>query len=590
MATVKETTQQTGKGKVISALLDKANTLPKKPGCYFMKNKNGEVIYVGKAKNLKSRVGSYFNNSSKTPKTQILVSHVRDFDFIITGSDAESYVLENNLIKKHRPKYNIRLKDDKSYPYLSINNNHDFPRLEYVRRPKKNKGVELYGPYPTGSNIGNTIQVVTKAFGLRDCSDHEFKARTTPCILYQMKQCSAPCVDYVYKEEYQKELDLALNLFKGKRKAAQSVEYLKDKMHKKAEEEQFEHAALLRDYISEIELFLENSYEQSVEFMDEKNADIISFYQGESEIDISIYLIRGGALLGHRNYNFLNQDMFEQAQEEVLLYLLQYYSKNDEVLPERIITSLSKENSKNLEEALIKLNEGELKLKVESSSKKYAPILEMTHKHAEETQRVRLENEESVYTGLHRLKELLGLKQRPKTLEGYDVAIWQGKSPAASQVVFYEGAPDKQGYRYYHLEERPEGNNDFAMMREVFERRLKYKNFPDVFVVDGGKAQVNTVVKVLEELEIDVPVVGIAKARDLSSGNYKAEEISKSEERLIIPGRANPYILNKCPSLYRIIVQLRDEAHRFSRKLHHKAEEKRLFHGKNKKKKNKKKN
>lgn len=586
MATVKETAQQLKGTKLLSTLLDKANTLPKKPGCYFMKNKSEEVIYVGKAKNLKNRVTSYFNNSSKTAKTQILVGHIRDFDFIITSSDAESYVLENNLIKKHRPKYNIRLKDDKSYPYLSVNNNHQYPRLEYVRRPKKQSGIELYGPYPTGSNIGNIIQVITKAFELRDCSDHEFKSRTTACILYQMKQCSGPCVDYIKEAEYEQNLSRALNLFKGKKKAKQSVTFLEDKMHQKAQQEEFEHAALLRDYIQEIQIFLENSYEQSVEFMDEKNADIVAYYQGESEIDISIYLIRGGALLGHRNYNFLNQDMFEQTQEEVLLYLLQYYSKNDEVLPERIITSLSKENSKSLEQALVKLNEGQIKLKVESSSKKYAPILEMTLKHAQETQRVRIQNEESVYTGLNRLKELLNLKQRPKILEGYDVAIWQGKSPAASQVVFYEGAPDKQGYRYYHLEERPEGNNDFAMMREVFTRRLKYKKFPDVFVVDGGKAQVNTVVKVLEELNIDVPVVGIAKARDLSSGNYKAEQINKSEERLIIPGRANPYILNKCPSLYRIIVQLRDEAHRFSRKLHHKAEEKRLFGDKKKKRKN----
>lgn len=580
MGTVKETT---GK-KIIGELLSKANALPKKPGCYFMKNSAEEVIYVGKAKNLKSRVTSYFNNSQKNAKTQILVSHIRSFDFIMTDSEAESFVLENNLIKKHRPKYNIRLKDDKSYPYISINYNHDFPRLEYVRRPKKKKGQELFGPYPTGTNIGKIIQVVTKAFGLRDCSLHEFRTRKTPCILFQMKQCSAPCVDKIGINDYKENLEMALNLFRGKRKSSQSLQFLELLMLEKAEKEEFEYAAMLRDYIQEIEIFLSSSYEQKVEFVDEKNVDIISYHQGESETDISLYLIRGGALLGHRNYHFLNQDMLSETEEEIVQYLLQYYSENDEVVPERVITSLTSEYCSHFESALQKIIGEQFKIKVEKGSKKYQSLLSMTKKHAQETQRVRIENEESVYTGLHRLKDLLKLKQRPKTLEGYDVAIWQGKSPAASQVVFYEGAPDKKAYRYYHLEERPEGNNDFAMMREVFLRRLKYGNFPDVFVVDGGKAQVNTVVKVLEELEVDVPVVGIAKARDLSRGNYKAEQISKSEERLIIPGRSNPYILNKCPSLYRIIVQLRDEAHRFSRKLHHKAEEKRLFKGKNKKK------
>lgn len=584
MASVKETSHK----RTIEELLAKANTLPKKPGCYFMMNKAEEVIYVGKAKDLKSRVKSYFSNSQKTPKTQILVSHITSFDFIMTDSEAESYVLENNLIKKHRPKYNIRLKDDKSYPYISIDRNVEFPRLEYVRRPKKKKGVELFGPYPTGTNIGKVIQVVTKAFALRDCSLHEFRGRKTACILYQMKQCSAPCVGKISKSDYDESMEMALNLFKGKRKASTSLQFLRDLMLIKAEEEEFEHAALLRDYIAELELFLSSSYEQSVEFVDEKNVDIVSFYQGESETDISLYLIRGGALLGHRNYNFLNQDMLSDTEEEIIQYLLQYYSENDEAIPERIITSISDEFCNHFQSALQQIIGEQFKIKVEKGSKKYQSLLSMTQKHAEETQRVRIENEESVYTGLHRLKDLLKLKQRPKTLEGYDVAIWQGKSPAASQVVFYEGAPDKKAYRYYHLEERPEGNNDFAMMREVFLRRLKYGKFPDVFVVDGGKAQVNTVVKVLEELDIDVPVVGIAKARDLTSGNYSAREISKSEERLIIPGRANPYVLNKCPSLYRIIVQLRDEAHRFSRKLHHKAEENRLFKGKNKKIKKKK--
>ena len=216
-------------------------------------------------------------------------------------------------------------------------------------------------------------------------------------------------------------------------------------------------------------------------------------------------------------------------------------------------------------------------MKVLGITKKYIPLIEMSRKHAEETQRIRMENAESVYLGLNKLKDLLSMKERPQILECYDVAIWQGQSPTASQIVFEEGKADKTKYRYYHLATRPEGNNDFAMMREVISRRVDNGNLPDVFIIDGGIAQVNTVTAVLSELKLDIPVAGIAKSKDLTSGDYRSKEVSRSEERLIIPGRTNPYILSKCPPLFKIIVSMRDEAHRFSRKLHHKAESKRTL-------------
>jgi len=542
-----------------------------------MKNQDGEVIYVGKAKNLKNRVVSYFNNSSKSPKTQILVSHIREFEFIITESDAESFVLENNLIKEYRPKYNIRLKDDKSYPYVKINRGHDFPRIKFVRRPKKQKNVELFGPFPTGSGIGNIIKIITKSFKLRDCSSREFSLRKTPCLLYQMDQCSAPCVNLISEEDYAANFELALGFFRGKRKAKTALTYLVQTMLNLAEHEQFEQAAILRDQVEHLKTFMEQSYVQNVEFLDDQNIDILAYYQGENEVDISLYMIRQGVLLGHKNFNFSNSDMWEGLEDEVILYMLQYYSQFDEIIPDKIITSLNKEFNQTFHHALTKINCESAPIKVESKTKKYLSLLESTEDHARENQRVRIENEDSVYVGLHKLKDLLNLKDRPRTLECYDIAIWQGKSPTASQIVFHDGKADKKAYRYYHLQELPEGNNDFAMMKEVFERRLKHKNFPDVFIVDGGTGQVNIVTAVLKELEIDIPVVGIAKSRDLNTGNYRSTEASKSDERLVIPGRMNPYILSKCTSLFRIVVQMRDEAHRFSRKLHHKAEHKRII-------------
>lgn len=558
-------------------LQSKANTMPKTSGCYFMRGKHGEIIYVGKAKNLKSRVSSYFNKSTKSPKTQVLVGHIYDFDFMLTQSDAESFVLENNLIKEHKPKYNIMLKDDKTYPYLAINFNHDFPKLEYVRRPKRRKGVELFGPFPVGSNISKILRVLTKAFRLRDCSMHEFNSRKTACILHQMNQCSAPCVGYIKKGEYKRDLEMAVNFFRNKKKVMKTLDYLTTTMMNHAEKEEFELAGIVRDYLEELDEFAQKSFDQSVESLSSSNCDIVSYYVGEEEVDISLYLIRQGNLIGHKNFHFLNADLFDEVETEIVQAMLQYYSQNSDVLPEKIITDLSQSHSKEFEAALCKIVGEGIRFSIHSKTKKYESLINSTRNHAKESQRVRVKNQDSVYVGLNRLKTLLSLKDRPKILECYDIAIWQGKSPAASQVVFYEGKPDKKQYRHYHMTELPEGNNDFAMMREVFERRLKHGNYPDVFIVDGGIQQVNTVKKVLDELSVTVPVIGIAKARDLKKAGFRFADVKLSEERLVIPNRSNPFILNKCPGLMRIVVQMRDEAHRFSRRLHHKAEKKRVI-------------
>jgi excinuclease ABC subunit C len=559
-------------------LLDQANTLPKKSGCYFMLGRHGEIIYVGKAKSLKSRVTSYFNASAKSPKTQLLVEQISNFDFILTYSDAESFVLENNLIKKHRPKYNIQLKDDKSYPYVTINLKEKFPRLEYMRRPKRKQQQELFGPFPVGSNISSILKILTKVFSLRDCSLHDFNTRKTPCILYQMKQCSAPCTEEITQDNYRKDLELATNFFKTNKKVKATLEFLTLKMMKCAQDELFEQAASLRDDIEVLDAFAQKSFEQTVENLSDSNIDVISYYVGADEIDISIYMIRQGNLLGHKSFHFLKADFLKEIEEEIIGAILQYYSSLEEVIPEKIITDFTKDASEQLGLAIKKMLGQDLKLQVQSHSKKYARLLKSVNTHAQETQSVRIQNHSSVFIGLEKLQDLLSLKERPKILECYDVAVWQGKSPTASQIVFYEGRPDKKQYRYFHLTELPEGNNDFEMMREVFYRRLKYGNLPDVFIVDGGVQQVNTVKKVLDELEIEVPVVGIAKARDLKKSGYRSSEIKRSEERLVIQGRSNPFVLNKCWSLMRIVVNMRDEAHRFSRKLHHKAEHKRIIH------------
>jgi excinuclease ABC subunit C len=559
-------------------LEEKAKLLPTKPGCYLMKNKDQQIIYVGKAKNLRSRVTSYFNTSAKNAKTSILVSHIIDFDFIMTTSDAESFVLENTLIKKHTPKYNIRLKDDKSYPYIVINHNEPFPRLEFIRRVKRGKGIEVFGPFVTGSNVWDIINILRKSFCLRDCKLSDFKTRKEPCLLYQMKQCSAPCVGKTSVEEYEIDLSFARDMFSGS--GVKTIRELEKRMVIAAEAEEFEKAAQIRDDLNILGDFANNFKQENAEHSDEKNLDIVAFYQGELEVDISIYMMRNGVLLGHKNFNFSNLDIVETLEDLVLNFMFQYYSATYDSLPQLIVTQMNDECNEILQVAMVTLDKN---IRVRSPMKKYDSFLNLTRDHAFEQQRVRLLHEDSVYVGLNKLKDLLGLKERPVVLECYDVAIFQGSSPTASQIVFHDGKPDKKNYRYYHLEELPEGNNDFAMMRELIIRRSDNGSLPDVFIVDGGLGQVNIFKEALKELNIAIPVIGIAKSKVIKTRDgFKNEDIKRSEERLIIPGRSNPYMLNQNRSLYKIIVQMRDEAHRFSRKLHHKEEMKRVITGKKK--------
>lgn len=560
-------------GKTQQLLLEKAKSLPRKPGCYLMKDRNEKVIYVGKAKDLKSRVSTYFQSSAKTPKTEILVSHIRTFDFFLTQTETEAFVLENNLIKKHTPKYNILMRDDKSYPYVVINNNEDFPRIEYQRRVKRGAKKKVYGPFVHGSNISEVIRILTKSFQLRDCTMREFNSRTKPCLLFQIHQCSAPCVGKIEKKSYDQDMKLALSFFEGKGK--KGIDFLTKKMEEAAENEHFEEAAILRDNLGILQEFVDFSKQRNAEIdFKYQDLDILSYYQGEEETDLAIYIVRNGILLGHKNFHFPTGESIEDIEESLLNFSFQYYSQTHDSLPKAIVHSFSTAHGKLLSEAIQTI----AKIKVMKPTKSIESLVNLAKDQAFEHQRVRLSNQESIYVGLNKLKDLLGMKERPRVLECYDVAIFQGSSPTASQIVYEEGKPNKKKYRYYHLEVREEGNNDFAMMKEVLERRLKAGELPDVFIVDGGKGQVSTFLTVLKEFELDIPVVGIAKAKNIAGNqSFTKKEVSHSEERLVIPGRSNPYILQKCKSLMKVVVEMRDEAHRFSRKLHHKAEKKRTI-------------
>ena len=542
---------------------EKIKRLPQKIGIYLMKGRNDKVLYIGKAKNLRNRVSSYFSRL-QTPKTKALLSHVVDIDFLMTSNEAEALILENNLIKKYSPRYNILMRDDKSYPYVEVNFQERYPKLEYTRRPQRGESTEVFGPFVHNSHIGEVLRAIIKVFKLRDCSNYEFRMRNRPCLLYQIKQCSAPCVKLISPHEYAQSVDKALDFFRGKH--TEVITQLKDEMQEYSCREEYEYAALLRDNIQILENFIKTSNRQNVELhLNVRDFDILAFYEGEIDVDIAIYLVRNNLLLGHKVFHFHLFECKEYLEEEVLKFVLQYYENTRDSLPEKIFSSFASATFQLFKEVMKIQKNGQVH--VARPTKDVKSLMKLTAEYAQEHQRFRMSRREVLLMGLNKLKELLNLKERPSMIECFDIAIFQGTSPAASQVVFQDGEPLKSSYRHYHLTERPEGNNDFAMMEEVFLRRINHGQFPDLFVVDGGVGQVSVVKKILEEKNLSTPIIGIAKS-DMSKGK---------EERLVIPGRSSPYLLHKNRPLMKIITHLRDEAHRFSRRLHHKTESKRYF-------------
>lgn len=567
-------------------LAHKAKSLPEFPGCYLMKDSSGNILYIGKAKNLRDRVSSYFCfDIHQNIKTRLLVEKIDSFEFIITMNNVEALVLENNLIKKHRPKYNIALKDDRTFPYILIDYQHDYPTLNFFRKNNaetnsrnsktpKNSGQEFLGPYPTGSNIGNVIRVLKKIFLLRDCSDIKFKNRSHPCLLFQMHYCSAPCVNKISKSDYQKNLDAAKRFLSGKSLDICKVQ--EESMLAAAEEENFEWAKIIRDNLKMLEEFLAFGRQKNVEIFEtvnNSNIDIVAYCEFQNELDLSIYIVRNGLLLGHKN---LHDNFFMESADECAVRLLSkyYLTQIEDLLPDKIITDWNDDISQEFISYC--------KIKVDRPGRKFQELIALVKKHVLEVQRLRVLRNDGVTNGLSLLQELLGLKKYPDLIECYDIAIFAGSSPTASKVVFEKNSLNKEKYRFYHLEERAEGNNDFKMLEEVFSRRLENidkdhdkgkDSLPDVFLVDGGQLQVNVLEKILKTKNINIPVVGIIKSRN--------KGVNKSDERLVLPNRKDSFSLNttsaKTRELRKILSDLRDEAHRFARKLHHHAEKKRIL-------------
>ncbi len=557
----------------IEELKERIKNYPIESGVYLMKNANDKIIYVGKAKNLKNRVRSYFvGMNDHTAKTRLLVQNIHNIEYILTKTEVEAFLLEASLIKKHQPKYNIRLRDDKTYPYIKFSWKDDFPRL-YLSRTVKKDGSLYFGPYTSGSAVFGTIRFLNRVFKVRDCTDSVFKSRKRPCLTYQLGRCSAPCVAYVNQHEYRDEIEGALLFLKGQNKKV--VKTMTAKMKEAADQEKFEVAARLRDSVESIKTILER--QAIINDSSEKDQDALGFYGDETGCLVETVHVRQGRVIGTRAHMLsgLNpNDPSEDAREWLVSFLNQYYEDN--IIPDEVLlpVDLGGDIHKLFENVLHERSGRKTVVKF-ATGENAQRLTEMATQNAKAHFEKQKSAQEEKLRGLDEIQARLGLEKQPLRIECYDISTFQGTETVASQVVFENGRPAKDHYRRYKIK-TVIGTNDFASMEEVLRRRFSHSEWesPDLVVIDGGKGQLNIVVKVLEGLgQTQIPVCGLAKAR--TESDFQAAEVSSSEERVFLPGRQNPIIFRSNSEALHILAGIRDEAHRFAITYHRKLRDNR---------------
>jgi excinuclease ABC subunit C len=539
---------------------------PKATGVYLMKDAQGKVLYVGKAKNLRARVRSYFGGKDTRPAVPFLVRRIHDVEFIVTNTEKEALILENNLIKEHRPRYNVYFRDDKDYIRLRIDRKEPFPRLQIVRRPRKDGAVYL-GPYASSASVKETLRLVQPVFPLRTCGDLEFRTRKRPCVEYEIKRCLAPCVGNIGPEDYQRIVRDVLTFLKGGEREV--VADLRRRMADEAARCRFEEAARLRDTIASIETTLEK---QKAVSMSRRDEDVFGLYGEEGLVRICVICVRGGSMVGRKNFPPLKSGM---APAEVLSSLLKQYYDGGVFIPAEILIPLKIEDRAVMEEWLAEKRAGRVRILTPERGEKKA-LVEMAcsnAKHLFEREKADRDRHEGVQDAL---QDVLRLKNRPVRTECFDVSNVGGDHAVGSMVAFSGGVPDTSGYRRFRIR-TVQGMDDYGMMYEVLKRRYRDRdNLPDLIVVDGGKGQLHVALAVLKELGVEgVDALGFAKESRDSGGRRRG--VRKEEDRAYIPGRKDPLYLSRYPGALRFLQRVRDEAHRFAVAYYRRVKEKADF-------------
>ncbi len=538
--------------------------LPKSSGVYLMKDSEGEILYVGKAKDLRTRVRSYFlPGAQHTPKTEVLLSKVAQVDFMVTESEVEAYILESNLIKKNRPRYNVMLRDDKQYPYLRLTMQEDFPRLEVVRKIRKD-GARYFGPYVPGSNLRATLELIERSFPLRKSRRKIEGTDNRPCLNHQIGRCLAPCAGKISKAEYARIVREVTLFLKGKNK--ELLRALTAKMKAASRAREYERAATIRDQIRRIETV---TAQQKIISASLEDKDVFGMARQGSSSAVEILFVRGGKLLGKKDF-FFDRHNSEGAEELLRNTLIQYYG-SDRLIPPRIFLPEVIGDSETVAEALSALCGRRVHIGVPQRGVN-RKLCRMASENAALSLKAHRERQTRDRSVLSELQRAAGLKNLPRCIEAFDVSNIQGELPVASMVVFENGRPRKSRYRHYRIRS-VSGANDYAMMEEVLMRRYRRDekqtgpDVPDLILMDGGKGQLHVLMEVARRQGLleGADLAALAKARP--GGNAVQQR-----ERIYLPGRREPIGLDPEDPVCHLLQRIRDEAHRFAvayyRKLH----------------------
>jgi len=621
------------------ALQHKIGALPTQPGCYIMKDHQGEVVYVGKAVSLRARVSQYFQPATSDTRRFIpfLEELLGDIEVMITPSEKDALLLENELIKRHRPRFNVRLRDDKNFISLRLSGTHPYPRLEVVRRVRKD-AARYFGPYSSASSIRETLQVVNRHFQLRTCTDQVMTNRRRPCLQYQIKRCPAPCVYSVPPEEYQRSVEEVALFLDGK--ADELTDKLSSRMRSAARALEFERAAQLRDQLRAIGRSLEKQRTVLGDLLDQ---DVLGFHREGALLELQLLFFRAGRLSGARSFSFSKQEF---PTEELISSFLDQYYESGAFIPKEVVLPLALGDLE-LKESWLSDKKGE-RVRVHFPERgEKVKLVEMARENAAHAFEERQRTEENAIATLLRVQQRLRLPRLPRRIECYDISTFQGQLTVGSQVVFTDGKPDKSGYRLYKVRGDAAGD-DFASMYQVLTRRLakgkELGDLPDLLLIDGGKGQLNVARAALKEVGLtlsDVPLAGLAKSRVLEDeqrfaarqgftmaeawaekagpepvveqldesgmplpaqaegaeapqaqpkpappsrlgrsrkkGRFKSDQIERSPERVFLPGQKNPIVLRQNTSELFLLARLRDEAHRFAITFHRKLRRERNF-------------
>lgn len=539
--------------------------LTSEPGIYQMFDMSGKLLYVGKAKNLNNRVKSYFLKQ-QTPRIANLVSQIHDIKIITTQTENEALLLENNLIKQLKPRYNILFRDDKSYPYIYISTEQKYPSIVYHRGAKSKKG-KYYGPYPSGSAVRHFLNIIQKLFKVRQCSNSFFQNRSRPCIQYQINRCSAPCVEKISESAYNEVIKSAELFLQGKNQ--QLILQFMQKMEEASKSLDFEAAASYRDTINSLRQLQE---QQSV-VLDEGDIDIISHYSEHQQACVQVMFIRNGRMIGDHSY-FCKMPFEEEAAELMENFLSQFYfdKRRADDIPAEILLDTAIENKPWLEQALSDIKQTKVHLKTPQKGEKLQ-WLELAKKNAKTALLSRLTQNQGYLEKFKSLQKALNLTDVPAQIECFDISHTMGEATVASCVVFTTEGPKKSAYRRFNISEITPGD-DYAAMKQALTRRYqsvkdKEGHLPDVLLIDGGKGQLKQAEEVLEELLLpEVRVFSICKGP-----NRKA-----IYDRILVPVTYHEIELSQEPMAMHLLQQLRDEAHRFAISGHIAKREKQRIH------------